>query len=148
MEYLFFFFFFCLRHVFTIFIFYTGSFQVPPKKYHLHLKCQFPSKIQIWPKSLLYERFEKWLSPCMPITQGWGVGWGGVGGGCKLWILAHILIKNQTFVNMYHYHQLNILCSSSSPCFLKIHSWFTVQETVPVLPIQVWGFKLFFSRIV
>ena len=44
-------------------IFYTGSFQVPPKKKSPHLKCQFPPKIPIWPKSLLYERSEKWLSP-------------------------------------------------------------------------------------
>ena len=38
-------FFFCLRYVFTIF--YTGSFQAPPKKNHHHLKCQFPPKIPI-----------------------------------------------------------------------------------------------------
>ena len=38
-------FFFCLRYVFTIF--YTGSFQAPPKKNHPHLKCQFPPKISI-----------------------------------------------------------------------------------------------------
>ena len=44
-----FFFFFCLRFVFTIF--YTGSFQVPTKKNHPHLKCQFQPKIPIWPKS-------------------------------------------------------------------------------------------------
>ena len=40
--------FFCLRFIFTIFI-YTGNFQVPPEKYHLHSKCQFPPKIPIWP---------------------------------------------------------------------------------------------------
>ena len=54
-------FFFCLRYVFTIF--YIGSFQVPPKKNHPHLNCQFPLKIPTLTKSLLYERFEKWLSP-------------------------------------------------------------------------------------
>ena len=27
------------------------------------MNCQFPLKIPILPKSLLYERFEKWLSP-------------------------------------------------------------------------------------
>ena len=54
------FFFFCLRYVFTIF--YTGSFQVPPKKNYPHLKCQFPPKIPICPKSLLHKRSEKWLS--------------------------------------------------------------------------------------
>ena len=54
-------FFFCLRYIFTIF--YIGSFQVPPKKNHPHLNCQFPLKIPTLPKSLLYERFEKWLSP-------------------------------------------------------------------------------------
>ena len=64
------FFCFCLRFVFTIF--YTGSFQVPPKKNHPHLQCQFLPKIPVWPKSLLYERSEKWLSP-PPITQGTGV---------------------------------------------------------------------------
>ena len=37
-----------------------------------HLKCQFPPKISIWPKSLLYKPFEKWLNP--PITQGEGGG--------------------------------------------------------------------------
>ena len=56
--------FFCLRFVFTIF--YTGSFQVPPKKNHPHLKCQFPPKIPIWPKSLLYEHSGNWLSPPCP----------------------------------------------------------------------------------
>ena len=45
--------FFCLRFVFTIF--YTGS--------HLHLKCQFPPKISIWPKSLLCKHSGKWFSP-------------------------------------------------------------------------------------
>ena len=49
----------CVGFVFTIF--YTGSFQAPPKKNHPHLKCQFPPKIPIWPKSLLYECSEKWL---------------------------------------------------------------------------------------
>ena len=62
--------FFCLRFVFTIF--YTGSFQVPPKKNHPHLKCQFPPKISIWPKSLQYERSEKWLSPSLPSPRGDG----------------------------------------------------------------------------
>ena len=70
------FFFFCLRYVFTIF--YTGSFQVPPKKNHPHLKCQFPPKIPIWPKSLLYERSEKWLSPPSPSSPRRGEG-------CELW---------------------------------------------------------------
>ena len=64
--------FFCLRFVFTIF--YTGSFQVPPKKNHPHLKCQFPPKIPIWPKSLLYKHSQKWLSPPSPR-----------GVGCQLW---------------------------------------------------------------
>ena len=54
-------FFFCLRYAFTIF--YIGSFQVPPKKSHPHLKCQFLPKIPIWPKTLLYERSKKWLRP-------------------------------------------------------------------------------------
>ena len=57
--------FFCLRFVLTIS--YTGSFQVPPEKNHPHLKCQFPPKIPIWPKSLLYKHYEKWLSlPPLP----------------------------------------------------------------------------------
>ena len=37
--------FFCLRFKFTIF--YTGSFQVPPEKYHPHLESQSPPKILI-----------------------------------------------------------------------------------------------------
>ena len=52
---------------------YTGSFQVLPKKNHPHLKCQFPPKTPILPKSLLYKHSEKWLSPSPPsplITQG------------------------------------------------------------------------------
>ena len=62
-------FFFCLRFIFTIFI--TGSFQVPPEKNQPHLKCPFPPKIPIWPKSLQYKPSEKWLSPppLPPITQ-------------------------------------------------------------------------------
>ena len=71
-----FFFFFCLRCVFSIF--YVGSFQVPPEKNHCHLKCQFPHKIPIWPKSLLYEHSEKWLSPTPHPQSPRG------GGGCKL----------------------------------------------------------------
>ena len=53
--------FFYLRLVFTIFC--TESFQFPPEKDHPHLKCQFPTKIPIWPKSLLNKRSEKWLNP-------------------------------------------------------------------------------------
>ena len=47
----------------TITIFYTGSFQVPSKKNHRHLKCQFPWNIPIWPKPFLYKCSEKSLSP-------------------------------------------------------------------------------------
>ena len=50
----------CLRFVLTIF--YIGSFQFPPEN-HPHLKCQFPPKISILPKSLLYKRSKKWLTP-------------------------------------------------------------------------------------
>ena len=79
-----FFFFFYLRFVFTIFN--TGSFQVPPKKNHPHLQCQFPPKIPIWPKSLLYERSEKWLIPPLPpITQGER--------GCELWLTSFLFIS-------------------------------------------------------
>ena len=62
-------FFYCLRYVITIF--YTGSFQIPPKKDHPHLKCQFPPKIPVWTKPLLYERSEKitQLPPLPSITQ-------------------------------------------------------------------------------
>ena len=35
--------------------FNTGSFQVPPEKNYHHTKCQFPHKIAIWSKSLLYK---------------------------------------------------------------------------------------------
>ena len=66
-------FFFYLRFVFTI---YTGSFQVPPKKYHPHLKCQFLLKIPISPKSLLYKPSEKWLRPPPSLTKGRGEGEG------------------------------------------------------------------------
>ena len=69
----------------------TGSFQVPPKKNHPHLQCQFPPKIPIWSKSLLYECCEKWLSPPAsppPITQGRGEG-----GGCKLWLTSFLFIS-------------------------------------------------------
>ena len=53
--------FFCLRFVFTIF--YTEVSEVIPEKNHPHLKSQFPPKIPIWAKSLLYKRSGKWLSP-------------------------------------------------------------------------------------
>ena len=42
--------------------FIQGVFKSHLKKHHPHLQCQFPPKIPIWPKSLLYERSEKWLS--------------------------------------------------------------------------------------
>ena len=48
--------FFCLRFIFTIFI-YTGNFQVPPEKYHLHSKCQFPPKIPIWPLLCVFVKY-------------------------------------------------------------------------------------------
>ena len=53
--------FLCLRYVFTIF--YTGSFQVSTKKNYPHLTCQFPPKIPIWCKSLLYKCSEKMAQP-------------------------------------------------------------------------------------
>ena len=65
--------FFCLKFVFTTSD--TGSFQVPPEKNHPHLRCQFPPKIPIWPKSLPYHPpSEKWLPPppTPPITQSGG----------------------------------------------------------------------------
>ena len=73
--------FFCLRFVFTIV--YIGSFQ----KNHPHLKCQFPPKIPIWSKSLLYKWTEKWLSPPPYYQKGWG------GCVCKLWTrcTSHII---------------------------------------------------------
>ena len=53
---------FCLRFIITIF--YTGSFQVPPIKNHPH---QFPPKISVLPKSLLYKPSEKQVN--RPISQ-------------------------------------------------------------------------------
>ena len=50
---IFFFLFVCLRFALTIF--YTGSFQIPTEKNHPHLHCQFPPKIPIWLRSLLYK---------------------------------------------------------------------------------------------
>ena len=69
------FFCFCLRFVFTIF--YTGSFQVPPKKNHAHLQCQFLPKIPICQLRLSYMNVMK-NGPAppptpSPITQGRGV---------------------------------------------------------------------------
>ena len=69
---------FCLR--FVVSSFYTGSFQVPPEKNHPQLKCQFPPKIPIWIKSLLYKPSEKWLNPPSIITHEGK-------GGCKVWLL-------------------------------------------------------------
>ena len=43
--------------------YFLYSFQVPPEKNHLHLKCQFPPKVTIWDKSLLYTHFEMIYSP-------------------------------------------------------------------------------------
>ena len=39
------------------------EFSSPIWKNRPHLKCQFPPKILIWPKSLLYKCSKKWLSP-------------------------------------------------------------------------------------
>ena len=48
------------------------EFSNPTRKKLPHLKCQFPPKITIEPKSLLYKHSGKWLSPSSsltPITQ-------------------------------------------------------------------------------
>ena len=52
------------------FYIYTGNFQVPPEKNNLHSNCQFPPKIPIWPKSLLYKPSEKWLNTPIPSPTG------------------------------------------------------------------------------
>ena len=55
--------------------FIQGVFKSHLKKNHPHLKCQFPPKIPIWPKSLLYKCFGKWLSPpppLLPPSPKWG----------------------------------------------------------------------------
>ena len=86
------------RFVFTIF--YTWSFQVSPEQNHPYLKCQFPPKISIWPKSLLYKHYEKWLSPPhththlppSPITPGRG------GGGGELWWVCILISVSILFI--------------------------------------------------
>ena len=66
--------------------FIQGVFKSHLKKHHPHLQCQFPPKIPIWPKSLLYERSEKWLIPPLPpITQGER--------GCELWLTSFLFIS-------------------------------------------------------
>ena len=73
------FFFFCLRYVFTIF--YTGSFQVSPKKNHPNLKSHPTSKFDISPSymNLLKNGSAPPPSPIPPhITWGEGAanyGW-------------------------------------------------------------------------
>ena len=62
-------FFFLLEICIHYFSYWEFSSPTWKKSNHPHLKCQFPPKIPIWPKSLLYQRSEKWLSPCSPITQ-------------------------------------------------------------------------------
>ena len=74
-QFFLFLFFFFAWDLYSLF-FYTWSFQAPPKKNHPHHKYQFPPKILIWPKSLLYELFENGSAPF--ITQ---EGKGGRGGG-------------------------------------------------------------------
>ena len=62
------------------FLYREFSTPTPPKVHSNdpHLKCQFPPKITIWHKSLLYTRSEKWLNlPPLPHHPG-----GGGGGGC------------------------------------------------------------------
>ena len=59
------------------YFFIPGVFKSHLEKNHSHLKCQFPPKIPIWPKFLLYKRYEKWLSPHHP------------GRGCELCLLMH-----------------------------------------------------------
>ena len=41
-------------YFFLLFI-YTGNFQASCENSHSHPKCQFPAKISIWPKLLLYK---------------------------------------------------------------------------------------------
>ena len=58
------------------------------KKINPHLKCQFPHKIVIWPKSLLSKPFEKWLNPrpLPPSPRGEG--------GCKLCMMQDLGVGN------------------------------------------------------
>ena len=51
-------------------IFLYRELSSPSWENHPHLKCQFPSKIRIWPKSILYKHSEKWLSPLPPSLRG------------------------------------------------------------------------------
>ena len=78
----FFFFFFLAWDLYSLFSI-EGVFKSHLKN-HPYLKCQFPPKIPIWLKSLLYKRSEKWLSP--PLSPRMGDG-----GGCKLWIWIWVL---------------------------------------------------------
>ena len=67
---------FLVWNSYSLFFICTGSFQVQPEKNHPHPNCQFPPKIPIWTKSLLYKPYEKCLTTCSPsITQG----------ACELW---------------------------------------------------------------
>ena len=68
---------------YSIFLIYVGNFQVPPEKHHPHLKFQFPPKMPIWPKPLLYKP-EKWLN--LPFHHP---------GGCNLWL------NPSGYVNVY-----------------------------------------------
>ena len=52
---------------YSLFFIYVGNVQVPPEKNHPDPKCQFPPKIPIWPKSLLYKPSENGsISPPSP----------------------------------------------------------------------------------
>ena len=58
--------FFFVSHSYSLFFVFTGNFQVLPQKNHPHPKCQFPPKIQVLPKFLLYKPPEKLLNPLPP----------------------------------------------------------------------------------
>ena len=49
--------------------FIQGVFKSHLEKNYPHLKCQFPPRIPIWPKPLLYKRSEKWLKSS--VTSFW-----------------------------------------------------------------------------
>ena len=70
--------------------FYTGSFEVPLEKNHPRRNCQFPPKIPIWPKSLLYKPSEKWLNPLPRVY--------------KLWTFKPAYVDLATLLCAYHFY--------------------------------------------
>ena len=120
-------------------LFHTGNLQVPLEKNQSLLKYQFPPKILIWPKSVLYKHFEKWLSPSLshPLTRHHPVS----GRGCKLWYYTYLFLYHNTqswfYMFYYSFYSIKELCCKSKAESLQMQK----QKTFHLNPHMSYQLK-------